>query len=336
MVSLPENFVVSKFSQYVGGFKHNRHQNTFNGSCPICREGSSWLKKKRCYYLPRKNIICCHNCGWYSAPFKWIKQVGNYTNTTELLKEIKNFSNEDVLEVKEQKTVKVNNQILPNDSINLFDKVEVKYWRTNNIVKLACKTIVDRRLNKAINRPDALCVSLTDAVHKNRLVIPFYDTDNQIKFYQSRKLIDSDYRPKYLSKVGAEKTLYGANKIDPSIDYVFITEGPIDAFFIRNGLAVAGITSSVSNFTESQESQLRELVLYKKIWILDNQNLDNTSKTKTKKLLEQGESVFIWPNTHYKDLNEMCIDKKLNEIEPSYIIENTFSNLRGLLKLTKN
>jgi hypothetical protein len=179
-------------------------------------------------------------------------------------------------------------------------------------------------------------VSLTDSVHKNRLVIPFYDTDNQIKFYQSRKLIDADYRPKYLSKVGSEKTLYGANKVSPSLDYVFLTEGPIDAFFIRNGLAVAGINSSFTSFTESQESQLRELLLYKKIWVLDNQNLDATSKAKTKKLLEQGESVFIWPDTHYKDLNEMCIDKKLNEIEPSYIIENTYSKLRGLLKLTKN
>lgn len=336
MVSLPENFVVSKFSQYVGGFKHNKHQNTFNGSCPICREGSSWLKKKRCYYLPRKNVICCHNCGWYSAPFTWIKQAGGYSDNTELIKEIKNFSDEVPIEIKEPKKEKINNQLLPNDSINLFDKEEVKYWKSNNVIKLACKAIVDRRLNKAVNKPKALYVSLTDPVHKNRLIIPFYDTDNQIKFYQSRKLIDADYRPKYLSKVGTEKTLYGADRVDSSLDYVFLTEGPIDAFFLRNGLAVAGINNSTTSFTHSQELQLRELVLYKKIWVLDNQNFDTTSKNKTKKLLEQGESVFIWPDIPYKDLNEMCIDKKLNEVETSFIVENTFSNLRGMLKLTKN
>lgn len=124
--------------------------------------------------------------------------------------------------------------------------------------------------------------------------------------------------------------------MDSSLDYVFLTEGPIDAFFLRNGLAVAGINNSTTSFTHSQELQLRELVLYKKIWVLDNQNFDTTSKNKTKKLLEQGESVFIWPDIPYKDLNEMCIDKKLNEVETSFIVENTFSNLRGMLKLTKN
>ena len=88
MVSIPETFVVNKFFQFAGGVKHNRHQHTFNGSCPVCREGKSWLKKKRCYYIPKKNIICCHNCGWYSSPFEWIKEVGSYSNT-DLIKEIK-------------------------------------------------------------------------------------------------------------------------------------------------------------------------------------------------------------------------------------------------------
>ena len=335
MVSVPESFVVNKFYQFVGGPKHNKHQHTYNGSCPICREGASWLKKKRCYYLPKKNVVCCHNCGWYGAPFKWIKEVGNYS-ITDLIKEIKSFDDA-VVEFKEVKQKKKQTEALPSDSINLFDEIECKYWVDNFVFKKSCDIIKQRRLNTAINRPSALYLSLTDPVHKNRITIPFYDASKSVVFYQSRKVLDTDTRPKYLSKVGDEKSLFGVDNINMDLDTVFITEGPIDAFFVKNGIAVAGITQSANlNFTDKQEEQLKEFFLYKKIWILDNQHLDKTSRDKTKKLLELGHTVFIWPDKTFKDLNDLCMDKKINEVETSFIMQNSYTRLKGMLKLSRN
>jgi hypothetical protein len=334
MVTIPETLVVNKFYQFVGGPKHNKHQHTYNGSCPICREGTSWLKKKRCYYIPKKNIVCCHNCGWYSNPFKWVLEVGNY-NIRDLIKEIKNFDGT-ITEIKQEtKAVKVTEN-LPQDSINLFNENECSYWDDNYVLE-KCKDIINsRRLNTAVNRPQSLFLSLTDKVHKNRLVIPFYDSKNNIIFYQTRKILDSDSRPKYLSKVGTEKSLYGINNISVNCDTIYVTEGPLDAFFIRNGVAVAGITQSQNlNFTPTQEKQLKEFFLYKKVWVLDNQHLDKTSREKTKKLLEAGQTVFIWPSKDYKDLNDLCIDKKLNEVDISYIQANSYTKLKGLLKLSR-
>lgn len=337
MVQVPEAFAVHKFYQYAGGVKFNRSSHVYNGSCPICREGKSWLKKRRSYYLPKKNVVCCHNCGWYGNPFTWVKEVGGY-EVKDLIQEIKEFdSTIEVVRPVEEKRKKFITEKLPIDSINLFDKQEVKFWTDNFIVQKAAKIIVERRLNKAVNRPAALYISLNDYIHKNRITIPFYDVNNDIVFYQSRKVLDSDNTPKYLSKVGDEKSLFGINKVTSDLDTVFITEGPLDAFFVRNGLAVAGITQSGGvHLTSKQEDQLKELFLYEKVWLLDNQFLDQTSKTKTKKMLELGYKCFIWPNRNYKDLNEMCIDKKINEVEPSFILENTYTKLTGLIKLSKS
>jgi hypothetical protein len=337
MVSVPESFVVNKFFNLAGGPKHNRHQHTYNGSCPICREGTSWLKKKRCYYLPKKNVICCHNCGWYGSPFNWIKEAGNYS-ISELVQEIKKFdSTEEIVEFKEKKNNPTTVATLPVDSINLFDESECEYWKDNYVLQKAKTVIRDRRLDTAINRPNSLYLSLTDPVHKNRLTIPFYDTAGEIIFYQSRKLLESETKPKYLSKVGQEKTLFGLNNVKIDTDAVFITEGPLDAFFIRNGLAVAGITKSSSFiFTSKQSKQLKELFLFRKIWVLDNQYLDETSRSKTKQLLEAGYEVFIWPDKNYKDINDLCIAKQLNGIDTSFLLENTYTKLKGLIKLAKN
>ena len=336
MVSISEAFVVTKFYQYAGGVRHNRHQHTFNGSCPICREGKSWLKKKRTYYLPKKNIICCHNCGWYGSPFNWIKEVGGYS-VPDLLKEIKKDDGVvdiDRLEVKTKKAVIT--EKLPKDSINLYDATELSFWQDNYIVQKANSIVKERRLDRAINKPKALYISLNDPVHKNRIIIPFYDSNNEVCFYQTRKILDSDKTPKYLSKVGDEKSLFGFNNIQQDLDKVFITEGPIDAFFIKNGVAVAGITQSSNlNLTDRQERQFKELLLFDRIWVLDNQLLDKTSREKTKILLETGHKVFIWPNNEYKDLNDLCIAKSINGVEPSFILENTYTKLTGLLKLSQ-
>ena len=59
------------------------------------------------------------------------------------------------------------------------------------------------------------------------------------------------------------------------------------------------------------------------MWLLDNQNVDETSREKTQKLLDQGECVFIWPEgVDYKDFNEWCIKEGLDEISIDIIRDN--------------
>ena len=335
---IPEEFIVQKFYQHAGYPKYVKSTNTYMGGCPICREGSSWGRKSRLYYIPKDGVICCHNCGWYSKPINWIMEVEKVPYD-ELVRQIDKCEYEYGIP-KEEKIIPKQTEELPKDSINLFDKSQLKYYADNNIVSTAASMIIDRRLNTAVNRPRALYVSLNDPVHKNRLIIPFYTNKTKCDFYQSRTLlpIDND-RPKYLSKMNSEKTLFNYDQIKNNADHIFITEGPIDSFFIRNSVAVAGIQErSRQTFTSTQKTQLDRHFLMQTVWVLDSQWLDQASRMKTETLLKSDECVFIWPKdvgTRFKDVNDMCVFFKIDRLSRQYILDNTYCGLRGLVTLNQ-
>jgi hypothetical protein len=341
-VLIPTEYVLQKYYQYAGYPKFKKLSNTYVACCPICREGNSWGKKKRSYYLVDDNKICCHNCGWYSDPIKWIQEVSGLS-FNEILNESQSF---DIIPlellVKDRtEPVKLNViEKLPLDSINLFDDNQLKYFKGNKVITDALALVKSRRLDVAVNKPDTLWVTLKDKIHKNRIIIPFYNENNEIIFYQSRLINDKDTNlyPKYLSKINGEKSLYNVNKITPDLDYIFVFEGPIDSFFVKNGTAVAGIQENSNNtFSLIQEQQLLSFKFHKKIWVLDSQWKDQASRNKTSKLIENGETVFIWPENlgkKYKDINDFCIDVKSNSVDPKFFIENSHEGLKAKLLMS--
>lgn len=338
---LSHDYVVQKFYQYVGYPKYKKLSRLYEGCCPICREGKSWGRKKRCYYILDDNVICCHNCGWYSSPLIWIEQVTGLSKT-EILKEAQKYDilPVDLLKEEKEEPKKETNHTLPVDCINLFDQIQIEYYKDNKIVQDALSVIKKRRLDTAINRPDSIWLSLSDPIHKNRIIIPFCDERDNIIFYQSRALYSEDLRmrPKYLGKLRGDRSLFNINKVDQGYDYIFIFEGPIDAFFVRNGIAVAGIQEhSNKSFTALQEQQLLSYKFFKKIWVLDSQWQDKASRNKTNRLIENGETVFIWPEKlgkKFKDINDVCIEGKRDLIDPSFFVNNSYYGLKAKLILS--
>lgn len=350
MTTLPEQYVAEKFCQYAGYPKYNKRTKVWAGGCPICREGSSWGKKRRLYYKQEKNYIFCFNCGFKGGTVEFIKQVAGM-DVREILNEADNYDSDNVKLVDSvdkpkhiQKTLP-----LPDDSINLFDDQQTAWWLTQageshidkdkKTIKLALKVIRERLLNIAINKPNSLWLSLTDYVHKNRLTIPFYDRNDKIIFYQTRSLYGEPNLPKYLSKSGSEKSIFNINKVDPSIDSLYIFEGPIDSCFVKNGIAVAGITNGPSQDLNSlQLQQLEDHRLYKKVWVLDSQWLDETSRDKSKLLVDQGECVFIWPENigkRYKDLNDLCVSINKPGIGYKFVDKHTHCGMKAKLLLSQ-
>ena len=224
---------------------------------------------------------------------------------------------------------------LPLDSINLFDKNQTDYYKNNKIVQKALDYIKERRLDKAVNRPDAFYLSLKDEKHDKRLVIPFKDESGKIIYYQSRKILD-DESPSYLSKDGGDRGGFGIVRISSEVDKVFIIEGPLDACFVRNGLGLGGITKGEQLFTFSQQEQIDSLNFFERIWVLDSQWIDKTAREKTLKLIEMGEKVFIWPEydgKRFKDINAVCMAYEMNEYPTDLILKNTHKGLAATVKM---
>jgi hypothetical protein len=316
---IPETYVLSKFYAYSMDPTFRKHDGTYNAGCPICREGKSLGKKKRLFYYPKTNTFHCFNCSRTWSAYSWIQTTSGLTRD-EIFSEIQSKNNS-VDVTKKLKPIKKSFKTistLPYDSINLFDEIQQTYYGTNNYFKKALNYIKDRKIESAINKPSSLYISLTDFSHKNRLCIPFYDRNKKILFYQTRSL--DNIEPRYLGKEGSDKTIFGLDKIDTSLEYIFIFEGPIDAMFVKNGVSTAGLSMS-----DIQKTQLNEFPFHEKIWVLDNPSFDQAAKEKTEQLLRRKEKVFNWPDKMpYKDINEMAIFEELDEIPHDVFIKNVF------------
>lgn len=246
-----------------------------------------------------------------------------------------NYGIIDVMDLEEKKTKTKKIPSLPFDSINLFDKNQIDYYKSNAVIQKTLDYIQERRLNTAINRPDAFYLSLKDKIHCNRLVIPFKDEKGKIIYYQSRRILD-DETPSYLSKDGGDKSVFGIERVSSDLDNIFIIEGPLDACFVRNGLGLGGITKGEQLFTSYQQEQMESLKFFERIWVLDSQWIDKTAREKTLKLIEMGEKVFIWPEydgKRFKDLNAICMAYELNEYPVDLILKNTHKGLAATVKM---
>jgi hypothetical protein len=316
-MQLPESYVVQKLFSFAHAPSFHRGSGQYNAGCPVCKEGKSNGRKKRLYYYTKTNSFYCFNCNKNWSAFSWVREVAKLSSK-EIEQEILNGNYRVDLSSRLFESSKLNNQqTLPYDSINLCDLVQTSHYKNNLHVNAALNLIKERKLDNAINRPSSFFISLKDFVHKNRLCIPFYNSKNEICFYQTRSLDSTT--PKYLSKLNAEKQLFGINSIDPNIDYIFIFEGPIDAMFVKNGVAATGL-----QLTQNQQLELNKYPLHKKIWVLDNQNIDVSAKQKTDSLLLKKESVFIWPaKIPYKDFNELAVALNQNYISHKFILNNT-------------
>jgi hypothetical protein len=268
----------------------------------------------------------------------WLQEVTK-KSFTEILHESKQYDNTtDIIRQLSatEALPKLETPYLPQDSVDLTDSSQIEYYEgttQDSIIKQALNYSNNRRLFTAINKPKALYVSFEDKVHKNRLIIPFYSERNKIDSYQSRSLNGDDY-PKYLTKYG-EKCLYGENNISPEIPYIFVFEGPIDAMFVRNGVAIGGASA-----TEKQIQFLNKCIGYEIIYVYDNDKNNDEMDTKIQKLIKQNKRLFIWPKefSKFKDINEVCVNLGLNEFPYKYIVDNSYIGIEAQLKesLRKN
>ncbi len=318
MSKLPTAYVLSKFLVYSFDPTLRKNDGIYNAGCPICKEGKSLGKKKRLFYYPQSNSFYCWNCNRNWNALEWLTRVtGSSREEIEWEVNSGDYSTDLTKIVFDGKGTKKVLPSLPYDCINLSDPQQQQYWQNKSSYQQARDYIKSRRLDTAINRPTNYYLSLTDYIHKDRLIIPYLDSNKQIVFYQSRALDGSE--PRYLNKIGYEKTVFGIERIDQSLDYIFLCEGPMDSMFTKNGVCLAGLV-----LTKTQKRQLAAFPLMKKIWVLDNPRKDSAAQQKIVELLEEGQQGFRWPDVPYKDLNEMAVKKGIDEIPAEWILQNLY------------
>lgn len=324
-MEVSNSLTVQYFYQFAGYPENNKSNGTYFGCCPICREGKSWGKKKRLFFFPKNNYLFCHNCQTSWNALEWMCQVSGKPYF-EIIQE--DFEEGFIDELDFNSNIKdispKKDFPLPFSSINLNNKQEINYYSDNKVVQDALALIKQRRLDTAINKVD-LYISLKDFIYKNRICLPFKNCSGKIIFFQCRSLYkkDGENGRKYISKYGSDKSIFNIDKIDIDYPYIFLFEGPIDSMFVKNGVGVAGLS-----FTDYQQTQLNNFFTHKKIWVLDNQRVDEDAMKKSLSLVRQGETVFVWPKKFkkYKDLNDLCVDLKRDSVSPDFFVSKSVNN----------
>lgn len=330
MEEFPQDYVIQTLYSYCKRPVYKKYQRVYNAECCICGEGSSAGRKRRLFYFPDDRYFYCFNCSLSWSELSWISNVTK-KSISDILRETKNFHGSAQIQAriaKQNEAVKaIEIPTLPDDAINIFDNNQIAFHKDEKQVKKAIEYAQKRRLFTAINKPKSLYISLKDKVHKNRLIIPFYGASGKIESYQSRTL-DGDTYPKYLTKYG-EKSLYGEDTVDNSIPYIFIFEGPIDAMFVKNAVAVGG-----ASMTDKQEAFLKKCVDKEIIYVYDNDKNNKEMSKKIKNLIKQNKKIFVWPKElkKYKDINEICCNLCLDELPYKFIVQNSYSGVEALMK----
>jgi hypothetical protein len=163
-----------------------------------------------------------------------------------------------------------------------------------------------------------------------RLVIPFYNENNELFAIQGRALSESKIRYITITLVEDERVqgymkFYGLNKLDRN-KKVYVVEGPIDSMFLPNAIATAD-----ADLTRVAKLELTDFVL-----VYDNEPRNKDIVKQIGKAIASGYNVTLLPeNIKQKDINEMI----LAGISPGEILDLidkfTFSNLRANLEFSK-
>jgi len=153
-----------------------------------------------------------------------------------------------------------------------------------------------------------------------RIIIP-YEHKGSPFYFQARTLVNRE--PKYLNP---SRNLYGIKTseilypYDKTMDYVMVTEGPLDAMSLRS----AGYNATCTQGCKMSTVQARELKDKKVIIAYDNDESGREGFSEAKKRLlgQRNENIYsLAPPEAYNDWNDFLVDVN-NDTFSGYVTGN--------------
>lgn len=307
-------------------FKQN-HTNLWNFRCPECGDSKKHKNKRRGFIYEKGNkyFYRCHNCDYGTTFSKFLEKV-NPTLHREYIAEIYKERQDEPKVITPQFDFKPKfNKIL--QGLSSIDSLAEDHPARQYLVK---RQIPEKHFSKLY-----FCIrfktwtnmtipnKFQSVAHDTpRLVIPFFDSNNNIIGFQGRSF-DPKEQFKYITikMEGVENLIYGQERLDITKKN-YCVEGPLDSLFLPNCLAIAGL-----NFKG---------VKLNSIIVLDNEKRNKQIMDALKKLIINGYSVCIWPdNIKEKDINEMILSGMTSQDIIDIIDNNTYSGLQANFQLSR-
>jgi len=307
----------------------------WNFRCPVCGDSSKNKAKMRGYIYRRKNdlFFSCHNCG------------ASHTFGTLLKMTDKSLYNSYQLECYSEgagPTVKKPDFTFAKSQPVFQKKAAIDLPSIESLPNThAAKGYVkDRKIPEKYHSTLYYAENFRDFVlsimptyekklfDEPRLVIPFYDEDNNLLGFQGRDLLKSKVKYITIKLSDDNKKVYGLNHVDKS-KQIYVVEGPIDSMFLDNSLAT--MDASLYNIILSVGN-------HDYVFVYDNEPRNKDVVKHMQKTIDMGKNICIWPAlvSSRKDINDMVKNGGLSpSMVQSIIDRNTFNGLEANLQFSR-
>ena len=300
----------------------------WNFRCPQCGDSQKSKSKARGYVYRKKTDLFfkCHNCGVGQSVGNLIKDLDPFLHKQYIMERYragetgkrKSKAPEFKFETPKFKPKKTT-----------IDLPSIESLPKEHYARVYCegREIPQQFMDKIFYAEDfknwALSVCQVDYSNlmgkEPRLVIPFFDKDNQLIGAQGRALQESKVRYVTIKVHEDAPKVFGLERWN-SDQHTYLVEGPIDSLFLPNCLAMAGADMSDLSILDKDKTTL----------IFDNEPRNFQIARSMIKSLQDGWKIVVWPNSiTCKDINDMVLtsikDARLVEI----INTNTYSGQRG-------
>ena len=303
-------------SPRLGKFKRVK-SNLYNFRCPICGDSKKNKNKTRGYiYSVKTNTnFKCHNCGASMSFSNFLKHVDAPTHKQYSLEKFKEGHTGRNFVVEEPDFKFEAPKFKKSLSIpKAFENPRSDGYLTARKLD-SSKFYYAKKFKKFVN---TIKPTFDDTRYdEERIIIPIYYEKNLIGL-QGRSI---DPNPvKYITVMFDDNApkIYGLDDVEKS-EAVYVTEGPFDSTFIRNGIAMCGADADVSRWGINNP-----------VWIYDNEPRNREIVNRIDRTIDKGDSVVIFPSSiDEKDINDMVIAGH----DVQKIVEcNTYSGLEAKLK----
>jgi len=307
MNEILENAVFEKYLKIVMNlnFKGYSFRNSkFNFRCNVCGDSKKSSTKKRGWITlwKKKWNFKCFNCSSSFSAYAWMKKYYPVV-FRDYLREVYSQNSTKIIEPTVEKPIEKKETVIQKNFRNF-----IPILNQRAISDKAVQFCIDRKIPKNIYKKWFVC---EEGFYRNRLIIPFYDKEEHIYFWQARSLIGKE--PKYLNSLfSKEDVIYNWDFIDKDKE-IIVLEGVIDSLFVENSIAVL---STVWDW--KIDKKLNALNCY---YLLD---YDQSKETKRRylKLLKEKRKIFNWvklikdinlPPKDKWDINELIMYKNINK-----------------------
>lgn len=297
--------------------------------CPLCGDSKKSKSKKRFNldYNGGNPIFHCWNCG-ESGSFLEIYSIIKGISIDDAKKELFEYNSDSLIQrLSKRKRKKVIKEInyethnwIMDDCITLTSLVNgmlfIKYYEALEDFYETRK--IDIRYNLGISYKGD---------YKGRIIIPIYDKNKDIVYFQARRVPGSDVFPKYRNPTLEKGEIIHNKNLFNKDKYIIVVEGLIDAFNIGNqGTACLG-----SYITEDFIKKLLQLTDKGIIIVFDN---DEAGYNSLLKFIEGDKKNP--PNKYNKKVKYFLFPKKYSLCDDINSIRVNYNNVNFYNIIVKN